>query len=243
MNRGIYAPASGMMNNERLLDIVANNLANTTTNAYKRDGITFVEAMQMEMNANGGQGGSLGSIGLSPDAGNEFTVMEQGPINSTHRQLDVAIKGEKGMFAVQTTNGVQYTRDGSFSIDANGVLVNQSGYPVLDSTYHWIQVNGSDVTISPEGTVSVTNGGKVSAAGQIAVFTGNFTKLGSNNWAGTNTAYDDSIQLEPGAIEGSNVNPVEEMVNLIKIGRAYELQQKAISQQDELNQKITTAIG
>ena len=244
MNRGIYAPASGMINNERLLDIVSNNLANASTTGFKGDGIYFKEALEQTMNANGGQGEELGSMGVGPDFGTPYTNMQQGAAKMTGQSTDTMIVGNEGMFAVQTPDGVQYTRDGSFTINSDGVLVNQSGYPVLDSTYHQIDVGQGAIDIGNDGTVSVTMPGKTpDTVGQIAVFTGNFTKLGANNWAGTNTQASSTIQIQSGALEGSNVNPIEEMVNLIRIGRTYELQQKAISQQDELTQKLSTTMN
>jgi flagellar basal-body rod protein FlgG len=243
MNRGIYAPASGMMNNERLLDIVANNLANANTAGYKRDGMSFQEAVIREMSTNGGQGDSIGSIGLGPDTGIQFTSMEQGPITMTSQPLDLAIQGSAGMFAIQTPNGVQYTRDGSFTVSSDGVLVTKDGNPVLDNSFHQIDITPGDISVGPGGSVSIKGATTSTTAGRIGVFTGNFTKLGGNNWLGNGAVADDTIQIQSGAIEGSNVNPIEEMVNLIRIGRTYELQQRSIAQQDELNQKLTTAMN
>lgn len=147
------------------------------------------------------------------------------------------------MFAIQTPNGVQYTRDGSFTVSSDGVLVTKDGNPVLDNSFHQIDITPGDISVGPGGSVSIKGATTSTTAGRIGVFTGNFTKLGGNNWLGNGAVADDTIQIQSGAIEGSNVNPIEEMVNLIRIGRTYELQQRSIAQQDELNQKLTTAMN
>jgi flagellar basal body rod protein FlgG len=244
MNRGIYAPASAMMNNERLLDVVANNLANASTTGFKRDGLTFKETMELQMSANGGQGGGIGAMGLAPNIDSQYTSMEPGPINITNRPLDLAIATSRGMFAVQSENGVQFTRDGSFRVGSDGTLQTADGKAVLDSSYRAIEIPPGDVAIGDDGTVVVkTRTEGIVNAGQIAVFTGSFSKVGNNNWTGVGTNAVPTPRIHVGALEGSNVSPVEEMIELIRIGRNYEMQQKAVSQQDELNQKLTTALS
>jgi flagellar basal body rod protein FlgG len=242
MNRGIQAVATSMANSETWLDVTSNNLANTSTNGFKRDGLSFQSTLQ-QVNANGGLGQSVNDLSSGTVIGSPYsTLSELGPMNSTGNLLDVALKSPTAMFAVQGPGGqISYTRDGSFTVDSQRNLVTQSGMKVLDSNKNPIQITGNgQISISPNG--QVLSGTTV--AGQIGAFAGNVQKTGNNLYSGGNDMSPvDNPQFAPGTLEGSNVNAIQSMLDLIKIGRSYELQQKTISQQDELSQKLTTTIG
>lgn len=236
MNRGIYSTASGMEATQRLMDIITNNLANASTNGFKRDGVSFANAMERQM-ALGGQ--VLGTIGTGATEQGPFTDFSPGAITVTHNPLDVAIASPNGLFAVQTAPGsIAYTRDGSFSLDANRQLVTKQGYPVLDEGMRPIQVAQGDVQISGDGNI-VADGKNM---GKIAVFDGKFEKLGNNLFTATSTTNPIQVELKPQAIESSNVNPVESMIQMITLNRSFELAQKSMIQQDDLTQRLTQSL-
>ena len=168
----------------------------------------------------------------------------RGPITATGNPLDVALKTPNAMFAVQNADStISYTRDGSFSLNSNHELVTQSGALVLDSNKNPITLPPGQISIASNGTVSVTNGKSTTSAGTLGVFTGSFSKAGANLYTGSNVTDVATPDLAAGSVEGSNVNAVESMLDLIRISRSYEMQQKSITQQDELSQKLLTTIG
>ncbi len=243
MNRGIYSSVSSMIGLQTWLDVTTNNLANASTTGYKADGLSFTDALSQQLYANAGSGPAIGSLGSGEVPTGEFTNFSQGPIQATGNPLDVAIENNDGMFSVQTPNGVSYTRDGAFSLNQDGTLVNSSGYPVLDNTGRSISVPTGDIQISSSGELSVRTSQGVHQVAQIGVYKGAFSKLGSNLYSGTGTEALTSPKLTSGALEGSNVNAIQALTDLIKIGRLYALEQKAVTQQDTSSNKLLQAVG
>ena len=239
MNRGIYSGATGMTAAEQLLDVTANNLANVSTNGFKADSLIFSDTLQKQLNSGDGSGRNIGSLGSGPSFVGEVTDFSLGSMNATGNPLDVAIATEQGMFAAQTPNGVQYTRDGSFHIDSNGLLVTQDGYPVLDNNQNTItigsQVSPQAVSISSSGDLMV-NGGRAIAT--LGVYDGTFSKQGGNLWSSGNATVEPTPNVRQGVIEGSNVNAIEAMVSMIKLNRAVEMAQKSMQSEDESSQKL-----
>lgn len=244
MNRGIYTTSLGMTALQRGMDVTANNLANTSTTGFKRDGLIFQDTLQREMYANGGFGQSVGKLGAGAQAVEEYTIRENGAINLTNNPLDMAITSPTGMFAIKVGNETKYTRDGAFAIDEQRRLVTKNGYPVLDPS-------GDEITI-PAGAIQVDDGGAISVGGavigQVGVFNLNansaFIKEGENLFSATNgaSAVDDS-PIAASSLEASNVNAVESMLDMIKIGRLFELSQKNIQGQDELLQRLISSLN
>ncbi len=243
MNRGITAVATSMTNSETWLDVTANNLANTSA-------LTASSAMEcpsqstlQSVNANGGLGNPVNDLSTGTVISTPYSTLgELGPMNATNNPMDVAIKAPGGMFAVQGQGGqISYTRDGAFTTDSERNLVTQSGLKVLDANKNPIQITGN-------GQITISNTGQVlsgsTVAGQIGIFSGSVQKTGQNLYSGGNDMKAvDNPELATGTLEGSNVNAIQSMLDLIKIGRSYELQQKTITQQDELSQKLNTTIG
>ncbi|MHB8637515.1 MAG: flagellar hook-basal body protein [Fimbriimonadaceae bacterium] len=247
MNRGIQAVATSMVNSEQWLDTVANNLANASTTGFKRDGMTFQATLQ-QVSANGGAGASVGSISNGTVIATPYSTLgELGPMTPTGNPLDVAIKTPGAMFAVKDSTGqISYTRDGSFTLDSDRNLVTQSGLKVLDDNNNAIQLPAGQISISSTGTVVVTAAGTPTTLGKLGAYTGNFLKAGNNLYSDPTGAGATPVanpEFASGTLEGSNVNPVEAMLDLIKIGRSYELQQKSITQEDQLTQKLVSTIG
>ncbi|MFY9233894.1 MAG: flagellar hook-basal body protein [Fimbriimonadaceae bacterium] len=237
MNRGIYATATGMIAGQKWLDVVANNLANVSTNGFKRDELAFSDAYVREMRLNGGRGASIGSLGSGAALVAEYTIFEPGAIAATGNPLDVAIPSEKGLFAVETPQGIRYTRDGAFQLDQDRRLVTKQGHPVLDDGKNPIEL--------PKGELAIQTDGRIMAGGQevarLGVFDGTFTKSGGGLFIGTAEAMEEP-EVNPGALEGSNVNAIEAMIQMISVSRSFEMAQKSITQQDELTQRLIQSL-
>ena len=221
---------------QQLLDVIAHNLANVSTNGYKREGAVFSDTLRRAMFADDGR--FIGQLGSGAWMQDHFTVMEVGEIKVTGNPLDVAISQPKGFFAVQSPGGTRYTRDGSFTINAQRELTTNDGLLVLDTA-------GREITL-PDGKVEIDGGGNVSVSGllvsTIGVYDGRVTKLGDGLYEGTAMQVMDAPILQSGAVEGSNVNAIEEMIAMIQLNRIYEMAQRGALSQDEMTQKLLQSI-
>jgi len=224
-----------MIATQKCLDLITNNLANASTIGFKRDGISFANTIEQQLQSGLNPIGTL-STGVT-DKG-QFTQFEPGALMSTTNPLDVAISGEKGAFAFQSPTGILYTRNGSFELDANRQLVTKQGYPILDENYKPITVENGMIQIGADGTISAN--GKT--AGKIGTFEGTFVKMGGNSFTSTTKATSIEPNLRVGALEASNVNAIESMVEMITLNRNFELAQKSMSQQDDLTQRLIQSL-
>lgn len=239
MNRGVYSAATGMIAAERWLDVVSHNLANVSTVGFKREELSFNEGLLRRVRENAGDGDSIGEIGAGPVVKGSFTVFHVGAALATGNPLDLALRTDKGMFAVQTPQGVKYTRDGALSLNSSRQLVNKSGLPVLDR-------GGSPITlpagmgepkISASGAIEM--GGET--VGQIGVFDGQFTRWADGLFESANASVMEESSIQSGAVEASNVNAIEEMIAMIRLNRAFEMSQKSIQSQDESTGRLLQA--
>jgi flagellar basal-body rod protein FlgF len=241
MNRGIELTANAMLANERLLDVTSNNLANASTNGFKSDGLSFNTMLDQKLSADGGMGKPIGSIASGMMMSGHYTMMQRGPINVTSNPLDVAINSDKGLFAVDSNGQRGYTRDGAFSVNEQRQLVTATGGLVLDQ-------NESPITL-PEGQVKIGEDGNIAvdgkSVGKLGLWQGEFAKAGGNLFSATGqvSQLDPSeVQVRQGALEGSNVNAISEMMNIISLGRSFDLAQKSTQSQDELSQKLVSVL-
>lgn len=229
-----------MLAMEQWLDVVAHNLANASTNGFKRSSISFDEAFERAMVV-GDYNTFAGSVASGPILRGQHTVWETGPLSQTGNDLDVAIASERGLFAVQTPNGVRYTRNGSFSLSPNGELATKDGHLVLDSRM-------SPISLPPDagGRIEVSQDGVVSAAGQVlgqlATFDGNFVRAGQGLFTSSNASPMATANLAHRSIELSNVNAVEEMISMIKLNRVFEMAQRATTSQDESTGRLLQSL-
>ncbi len=237
MNRGLYTAATGMSAAQRMLDVTANNLANVSTNAFKADGLMFKDALEKQMNLGGR---NIGEMSFGVEAAGQYTDFSQGTITGTGNPLDLAIDNSKGAFKVQTPQGqTRFTRDGAFRLNSDNQLVTRDGSLVLDNNDAPIVIDGTPYQIDKTGVIS-SNGQEIA---KIGIFDGTFTKEGGNLFSSQDAKSDDAIGVAPRSIEGSNVNAVEAMVQMITTSRTFEMAQKAVSQHDELTQKLIQSIG
>lgn len=266
MSKGIYTAVSGAMAQSAKLDTIANNLANVNTPGFKRDSQLFREylasyekepptitvprvpaSIESFYDMQGGDKGYVDLDGTSTD-------FSQGSIKSTGNNLDVAIEGE-GFFEVATPDGIRFTRNGSFTINSDGVLVSKQGYPVLrsgapgqDANGRQIQLNGSHVAISSAGEIfeGEQNIGKLSV-----VNFGNrdsLQKVGSSMYTirenqTPEMSNTDKVSIHQGFLEASNVNVIREMTDMIGTTRVFESTQKAIQAYDQMAEKVSNQIS
>ncbi|MFJ2995071.1 flagellar basal-body rod protein FlgG [Pandoraea sp. NPDC087047] len=258
MIRSLYIAATGMNAQQTNMDVISNNLANTSTNGFKKGRAVFEDLLYQTIRQPGAQssqqtllpsGLQLGT-GVRPAATER--IFTQGNLTSTNNAKDVAINGD-GFFQVLMPDGTTaYTRDGSFQVDNNGQLVTASGYPIQPAIT--IPPNALSLTIARDGTVSVTQPGNTAnvqiGTFQLATFINNagLQSMGENLYAETAASGAPNV-AQPGTngagvlnqnyVETSNVNVVEELVNMISAQRAYEINSKAVTASDQMLQRLT----
>ena len=254
MIKGLYTAHTGMVNEMNRLDILTNNLANADTTAYKKEGSTsrtFADelAIKIKDTSNYGLHQSLGEISLVTHLGQVYTDYSTGSFEVTDSEEDFALEG-KGFFAVSFTdkNGntsVKLTRDGNFVVDNEGYLRTKDGDYVLNATgalnmdanpANYIQVNPITAIMVDEMGYIYQNDQLVGTIGVMDVENYDYLeKYGENMYnlvdGGVVTASE--AKVRQGMLESSNVNVVDEMVNMIAIQRAYEAGQKVITSIDQ----------
>jgi flagellar basal-body rod protein FlgG len=257
MIRSLWISKTGMEAQQTQLDTIAHNLANVSTNGFKREHVVFEDLMYQNLRqagANSSEQTQLPTglqVGLGTRAVATARNFSQGNFQQTTNNLDVAIKGQ-GFFQVQMPDGTTaYTRDGSFQVDSNGQLVTNTGYAVQPGIT--IPAQAQSVTIAPDGTVSVTMPGQATAQSvgqlQLANFVnpagleprgGNlFAETTASGTPNTSAAGSNGLgTLQQGFVETSNVNVVEELVGMIQTQRAYEMNSKAIQTSDQMLQRL-----
>ncbi|WP_373501721.1 flagellar basal-body rod protein FlgG [Desulfococcus sp.] len=258
MLRTLWTAAKGMQAQTLTIDVISNNLANVNTTGFKRDRAAFVTLMYQDPRQAGTPSGADNqyATGLGTGTGVRVQGTErihtQGSLLQTENALDVAIEGE-GFFAVQMPDGrPAYTRDGAFKLSANGELVTSAGLRLVQGIT--IPEGAQSVTIAPDGTVSATLQGETAAVevGQIQVTRflnpAGLEPRGDNLYAETaasgtaqagTAGLDGAGNLRQGALEGSNVSTVQELVDMIETQRAYEVNAKVINAADEMAQYVT----
>ncbi|MDB4427838.1 flagellar basal-body rod protein FlgG [Porticoccaceae bacterium] len=251
MDASLWIAKTGLTAQQTRMSVISNNLANVNTTGFKKDRAVFEDLLYQNIVPAGGQidAESETPTGLMLGTGTRVVATEklhaQGNIITTENALDLAISGD-GYFSVQQADGtIAYSRDGSFKLSADGNLVTAGGQAVLPAIT--VPQNAASLTIGRDGivTVELANGGGSSQIGQLQLsrFVNNsgLQPIGRNLMQQTNASGDPLVvlpgadgagMLMQGALEASNVNVVEEMVNMIETQRAYEVNSKAISAAD-----------
>lgn len=253
MMRALWIAKTGLDAQQTQMDVTTNNLANVSTTGFKRARAVFEDLLYQTVRQPGAQSSEQTQLpsGLQLGTGVRATATErihtQGNLQQTNNSKDVAIQGA-GFFQVQMPDGSNaYTRDGSFQTDVNGQLVTASGFLLQPAIT--IPPDARSITIGRDGTVSVSVNGSptptVVGNVQIATFfnPAGLESLGENLYAETASSGAPTANtpgtggsglLNQGYIETSNVNVVEELVNMIQVQRAYEINSKAISTADQM---------
>jgi flagellar basal-body rod protein FlgF len=225
MDTGLYIAASGMLAQQVQEDQLANNLSNASTPGFKTQSSVQSSFGQMLL-SNTATGQSIGTIDTGVKLGTPVTNFTPAPLQSTGQPLDFGIAGD-GFFAVRTSQGVQYTRDGQFQENAKGILTDSYGNPVLSQT-------GAQIAVNANGTVPASSLGVFNVTGA--------TEAGYNNYTGT-AAGRASGTVESGELEGSSVDPVTTMVDMISSVQTYQSGENAIQAIDGTMQESAQSVG
>ena len=228
MDSGYYAARTGLVARTQALDAAAANLSNAQTPGYRAERGYF-RSVLMGADAAGSQlGRTVNNYGL---LGGDRLSMSQGAIQQTGNPLDLAIEGE-GFFAIQTQNGVRYTRDGGFHRSTTGQLVTGGGEPVLSTAGKPIQVPPGEVHVGANGVLSVA-GGAVATVGVASFPAGTQLKAeGANRYVapeGVSPVASKGVTVHQGAIEGANQDVIQGTVELIAMQRQAEMMQRALT--------------
>ena len=261
--QALYSGATGMSSMETKIDVIANNLANAETTAFKADRVNFEDIFYWNEKYPGEQdsAGQYTPTGIAVGYGSRVQSVQsdfqQGPSRQTGRELDISIQGEGFLRVLDPSSGQEvYTRAGNLGVNANGNLVAGSAMTgrLLQPSIT-IPDDATNVSISPEGIVSVKQPGSetLSQLGQLQlsqfINPDGLLKLGENLYAETdasgtpitgNPGENGSGLIYQNALEGSNVEPVNELIDLITTQRAFELNSKSIQTGDECLQTVTS---
>ncbi len=253
MMRALWSAASGMKTQQDNMDVVAHNLANVNTYGDKKVRAEFHDLLYQTLRPAGADSGADSQyptglqIGLGDRLAATQRIFTQGNLQTTGNPTDIAIEGE-GFFRIEMPDGtIAYTRDGSFKLDSNRRLVTTDGYPEADNITIEQDATSDSITISKNGLVSDVVNGQTNQVGQITIARfvnpAGLTAIGHNLFIESeasgaplegNPGDDGAGRLQQSVLEMSNVQVVEEMVNMIVAQRAYESDAKAITTSDSM---------
>ncbi|QWU80166.1 flagellar distal rod protein FlgF [Campylobacter novaezeelandiae] len=260
MQNGYYQATGGMVTQFNRLDVITNNLANINTSGYKRDDVVIADfkrifketqdELPIQNHTRDASRFVNTTVDRVPQIDQEYTDFTMGSLKTTNNPLDLAITREDAFYLVQTNNGeIRLTKDGNFQLDDEGYLVNKQGYKVLNSNYFdnpenaWIKVNenANYINVDKNGNISVDGNQNsrlfIAQVDDIRAL----QKDGDNVYKIDDLTrirdLDNSNSVRQGFSQGSNVNPVTEMVGLIEANRMVEMYQKVMTaHMDDLNQ-------
>ena len=264
MIKGLYTSYTGMLNEQRRMDILTNNLANANTVGYKKEGSvaqSFSDVLGLkikDLSEAPNTPRRIGILNLGVKLGETYTDWSEGPLRATGEEYDLALAG-RGFFAIEYTNkapnveraeagqtSIMYTRDGNFTLTTDGELVTQDGDYVLD-------VNGNHIVLDPmlRSQINVqgqiVQDGNIVAQIQIADFEdyNTLSHYGENFWEPVEGAVQQPAEatIRAGFLEQSNVSVVDEMVNMIAVQRNYDANQRVITTIDERTNTAVTQVG
>jgi len=256
MIRGLYTSGWSMLAIEKKMDIISNNMANVSTNGYKKDTLVLesfpsvLTKIIKDYNVTSGSSRNIGTMELGNDVGEVFTYYSQGQLTKTENNLDMAIRDSSNAFftvMVEDTDGNEkelYTRDGSFATDSGNRLVTKDGYAVMGENGQ-IVLGSGDFSVGEDGMI-IQNGEVVDKL-LIREFTDTteLTKYGSNLVQANEDAVTGIFTgtVQQGFTELSNVNIVREMVDMITVMRSYEANQKVLQAMDGTLEKAVNQVG
>jgi flagellar basal-body rod protein FlgG len=258
MIRSLWISKTGLDAQQMQMDVIANNLANVSTNGFKRSRAVFEDLLYQTLRQPGAQSSQTTQIpsglqlgtGVRPVATER--VFTQGNLTQTGNSLDVAIQGQ-GFFQVLMPDGTTaYTRDGAFQRDSTGQIVTSNGYPMQPAIT--IPANAQSITIGKDGVVTIITPGSSQPTQigtlQLANFinVAGLQSMGDNLYLETASSGTPTVgtpgqnglgQINQGYLETSNVNVVEELVMMIQTQRAYEINSKSIQTSDQMLARLT----
>lgn len=260
--RALNIAATGLNAQQTNVDVISQNLANMTTTAYKAQTPEFQDLIYQDLvraGTNSTDNGIILPVGVQLGLGVQTAGVarntNQGTLNQTDQPLDVAIQG-RGFFQVELPDGTTaYTRDGTFTLNQDGIVVNAQGYTVQPAIT--VPDDATSININSSGEVAVTQTGVVDplVLGQFEIATfinpGGLQAIGNNMFLETsasgnpllgNAGEDQFGSLQQGYLENSNVNPVAEITDLIVAQRAYEMNTKVLTAGDQMLQSLNQSV-
>lgn len=250
MIRGLYAAATSMKVQMNKMDVISNNMSNANTTGFKKD-VVVQTAFGEELTKRIDELGStrIGSMSNGVGTSNVVTNFTQGSVKTADGDFNIALEG-KGFFCVETTDaegntGEKYTRNGNLSLNNEGYLVTSDGLYVLDSNDQRIMADGGKFVIDGTGKMFV-NDEEIGSLKLVNFEDLNYVKKDGNDLyilkeGATETEFTGSVRQ--GFLESSNVNTVQEMINMISLSRNYEANQKVIQAHDSIMEKSSNQIG
>ena len=258
MINSLWISKTGMEAQQTQLDVISNNLANVSTNGFKRANAVFEDLMYQNLRQVGSNSTEQSQLptGLQVGLGVRTVAtarsFAQGSMQQSGNSLDVAVKGN-GFFQVTMPDGtIGYTRDGSFQLDSQGRLVTSAGLPIANGIT--IPATAQSVSISADGVVTATIPGNTAPQPMGTIALANFVNPAGLEPKGGNLYAETAASGQPatgtpganglgtvmqGLVETSNVNIVQELVNMIQTQRAYEMNSKAVQTTDQMLQKLS----
>ncbi len=255
MQDSVYNALFGALNQEHRLNIISNNLANVNTAGFKKEALAFEQVLHHYahdfVDPNQGLRGGViwpeADQMTQPRISESRTAFQQGTLKQTGNALDLAVMGE-GFFKVQTPEGERFTRNGQFSLSAQGGLVNSHGHALMGTS--------GPVQVPSPGAISITPGGDLAVngqvVGQISVSTVSdlnaLKKVGDNLYqlpkeSDAREIAANEAEVVQGALEQSNVNAVVEMVRMIETMRTFEACQKIMSSSNDQDTQMINKLG
>ena len=257
MINSLWISKTGMEAQQMQLDVISNNLANVSTNGFKKAHAVFEDLMYQNLRQVGSNSTEQSTLptGLQVGLGVRTVAtsrsFSQGSLQQSNNNLDVAIQGN-GFFQVTMPDGTTgFTRDGSFQLDSQGRVVNSSGLLVQGGVT--VPANATNITVAQDGTVSASIPGTTTPQNIGTITTASFINPAGLEPKGQNVFQETIASGQPNAgtpganglgslmqgfVETSNVNVVQELVNMIQTQRAYEMNSKAIQTSDQMLQKL-----
>ena len=253
MLRGLYTGWTGMVNEQKRLDVISNNLANADTLGYKQESVSsqsFDKLLTIKIR-DGSQAyhnQAIGTMSLGVKVGEVYTDYSQGSLRGTDSPLDLALSGS-GFFTITTTNAkgetvTRYTRDGSFQMTKDGYLVDSQG--------NRVQGTGGDIQIDPNAKdITIDNSGRITVDGEVKDILkivdfenyDNLTKYGNNLYEGEGGFNSNNYSIKQKYLEGSNVDSTNEIAMMMETVNEFEANQKVIQTIDSILGQIASDIG
>lgn len=258
MIRSLWTAKTGLDAHQTSMDVITNNLANVSSNGFKRSRPVFEDLLYQTIRQPGAASSQATTIpsglmiGTGVRAVGTEHIFTQGNVQKTENPLDMAIQGN-GFFQIQMPDGtLAYTRDGSFTKDATGQIVTANGYPLSPAIS--IPSNATSVAVSRDGIVTITQPGSTTPTQIGTIQLANFINNGGLQAVGENLFVETASSgtptpntpgtngtglLNQGYVETSNVNVAEELVNMIVAQRGYEMNSKAITTSDQMLARLS----
>ncbi|MBU2070802.1 MAG: flagellar basal-body rod protein FlgG [Gammaproteobacteria bacterium] len=261
MNSALWVSKTGLAAQDMRMTTISNNLANVSTAGFKKDRVVFEDLFYQVQRQPGAQADELNQVPSGIQVGTGVRVngtqkiFTEGSFETSNNPLDLAIAGQ-GFFQIENPDGeILYSRNGQFQLNAESLMVNSNGLPLLQNIA--VPDNATSVTVGRDGTVTAVIAGQIEPVELGQILTVNFVNpagleaLGGNVFRAT-AASGEPVEGVPGddalgalqqyTIEGSNVSVVDEMVSMIAVQRAYEMNAKVVSAADEMLRFINQSL-